>query len=93
MILTIKNETIELDNVSQLYPAAIIKYADGTITPISLEWFEANSNQNVNLLHYAICVHFKEESRPPLFLTYEDSQKLKEAIVDIAKQLNLSNQL
>ena len=91
MTFTIQNETVDLDNVSQLYPAVIIKYADGTVTPISLEWFETNANQNVNLLHYAICIHFKEESRPPLFLTYENRQKLEEGIADIVKQLNLLN--
>jgi len=89
--LTIQNETIDLDNVSQLYPAAIIKYADGTVTPISLEWFDNMANQDVNLLHYTICIHYKEEAKPPSFFTYENRQKLEEGIADIAKQLDPSN--
>jgi len=91
VILTIKNETIDLNNVSQLYPAAIIKYADGTVTPISLEWFDDMANQDVNLLHYAICIHYKEDLKPPSFFTYESREKLEEGIADIAKQLNSSN--
>ena len=89
--LTIQNETIDLDNVSQLYPAAIIKYADGTVTPISLEWFDKMANQDVNLLHYAICIHYKEEAKPPSFFTYKSRQKLEEGIADIAKQIDSSS--
>jgi len=89
--LTIQNETIDLDNVNQLYPAAIIKYADGTVTPISLEWFDKMANQDVNLLHYAICIHYKEETKPPSFFTYENRQKIEDGIADIAKQLDSSN--
>ena len=91
--LTIKNETIDLNNVSQLYPAAIIKYADGTVTPISLEWFETNANKNVNLLHYAICIHYKEDLKPPSFFTYESRKELEEGMAEIAKQIDSSNRL
>jgi len=86
--ITIQNETIALDSVSQLFPAAIIKYADGTITPISLEWFDEMANQDVNLLHYAICVHYKDEGQRPSIFPYENREKLEEGIAELAGQLN-----
>ncbi|BDY12024.1 hypothetical protein [Hydrogenimonas cancrithermarum] len=86
--LKIQNETIELEKVSQLYPAAIIRYADGTVTPISLEWFDEMANSDVDLLHYAICVHYKDKEKKPSIFPYETREKLEEGIGEIARQVN-----
>jgi len=83
----IQEETIVLEDVSQLYPAAIIRYADGTVTPISLEWFDELANRDVELLQYAICVHYKERENEPLVFGYEDRDRLEAAIADLAHQL------
>ena len=88
MILTLQNKTIDTDEMSQLYPAAIIEYADGTITPISLEWFDDMANKDVKLLHYAICVHYKEEERTPTIFPYENREALEEGIAELAEQIN-----
>ena len=90
MTITIQNETIDLDAVAQLYPAAIVAYADGTVTPISLEWFDSLANEDVNLLHYAICVHYKEEEKPPVIFPYETRESLEEDIGELARQLDPS---
>ncbi len=74
--------------MSQLYPAAIIQYADGTVTPISLEWFDEMANDDVKLLHYAICVHFKEEEKEPAVFPYKDRAALEEGIAALAEQIN-----
>jgi hypothetical protein len=85
--LTIQNDTLELADVSQLYPAAMIRYADGTVTPISLEWFDNMANRDVELLHYAICIHYKEKEREPLFYRYDDREALEAEIVEISRQI------
>ena len=79
--------TIDLEDVNQLYPAAIIKYADGTVTPISLGWYDEMANRDVELLHYAICVHFKRKEKTLEIIPFEDREKLEEGIADIARQL------
>ncbi|WP_201353134.1 hypothetical protein [Hydrogenimonas urashimensis] len=86
MKIMIQNETVRLEEVGQLYPAAIIRYADGTVTQISLEWYDEMANNDVELLHYAICIHYKEEGREPLVFSYEDRSKLEEAIGQLVSQ-------
>ncbi|WP_456452387.1 hypothetical protein [Hydrogenimonas sp.] len=88
MKITIQNNTIPLEEVSQLYPAAIIKYADGTVTPISLEWYDGLANDDVTLLHYAICVHYKEKERKPSVFAYETREALDEGVAALAEQLD-----
>ncbi len=88
VVVTIQNSAIEIDEVSRLYPAAIIRYADGTVTPISLEWFDQMANDDVMLLHYAICFHYKDEEREPDIFTYETKDDLEEAIASLSMQLN-----
>lgn len=87
MKLHIQESVIDLEEVSQLYPAAIIRYADGTVTPISLEWFDEMANRDVELLHYAICLHYKESDKSPTIFPYKDREKLEEGIADLARQI------
>ena len=92
MRIQLKEMTIDISEVTQLYPAAIIRYADGTVTPISLEWYDELANEDVELLHYAICVHYKTElEKDPLFIPYEDMEALQEGMADLAAQLNSVN--
>ncbi len=86
MNLTIQNETIDLSLVQQLYPAAIIEYADGTVTPISLEWFENMADGNVKLIHYAICVQYKDEDLDSVTFPYHTREALEEGMRDVARQ-------
>jgi len=88
MTITLQNRRIELCDVARLYPAAMIRYADGTVTPISLEWYDSVADERVELLHYAICVHYKQESTPPLIFTYSDRAALDAGVAQIAAQLD-----
>jgi putative cell wall-binding protein len=88
--IVIQNETIDLDTVRQLYPAAMIRYADGTVTPISLEWYDNMATEEVELLHYAICVHYKEKEKAPAIFPYETRESLEEGIGELAQQLDPS---
>ncbi len=87
MTIRIQGNEIDLADVRRLYPAAIIRYADGTVTQISIEWYDETKNADVELLHYAICVHFAKEERPPAIFPCEDRGKLEEEIAAIASQI------
>lgn len=92
MKIRISHEEITLEEVTQLYPAAIIRYADGTVTPISLEWFDEMANDDVKLLHYAICVHFKTElEKDPLYIPYASMNALQEGMAEVAEQVKVSD--
>ncbi len=92
MQIKISDTTIDLNEVTQLYPAAVIRYADGSETPISLEWYDTMANEDVHLLHYAICIHYKTElERPPTYIPYKDMDALQTGMNDLAQQLNRVN--
>ncbi len=87
MFVEIEGRKIDLQEIGRLYPAAIIEYADGTVTQISLEWYEESANEDVKLLHYAICLHYKEEDRAPLIFPFESKEMLENEISSLASQL------
>jgi len=78
-----------MNEVSRLYPAAIIRYRDGTVTQISMEWFDKMANEDVELLHYAICFHYKDEEREPVSFAYGTKEELEEGITSLVEQLDL----
>ena len=77
-----------MEEVARLYPAALIRYIDGSETPVSLEWFDTLADERVTLLAYAICIHYKEKERPPLLFHYPDRDALERAVAQIAAQLD-----
>ncbi|WP_456380399.1 hypothetical protein [Hydrogenimonas sp.] len=90
MKLIVQESIICLDEINQLYPAAVIKYEDGSVTPISLEWFDeaiGRGEKGVTLLRYAIYVHYKEKEREPSVFFYEDREALEREIGRIADQI------
>ncbi len=86
MTITIKNRTFDMEEVTQLYPAAMVKtgYADET-TQISLEWLDDQDPAKVEVVNYGIFVHLKDKSIHPFF--YPDRDALEEAIDALAAQL------
>ena len=88
MQITIQDTAIILEDVAQLYPAAMIRYADGSVTPISLEWYDTMADERVELLHYAICVHYKQKETPPSIFSYPDRAALDAGVAQIAAQLD-----
>ncbi len=88
MVIEIQKVELNLKEIGRLYPAAVIKYVDGTITQISLEWFDKMANDEIELLHYVICVHYKKSDAAPLFFTYESREELEKEIDFLASVLN-----
>jgi hypothetical protein len=87
MIIAIKNQTFDTDDITQLYPAAMIKtgYHD-EVTQISLEWIDMQEgNSDVVIVNYAIFIHKKDGSINSFF--YESREALQEAMQALAVQM------
>ncbi|SFV57724.1 Phosphomannomutase [hydrothermal vent metagenome] len=86
MIINIESETFDTKDITQLYPAAIVKtgYNDET-TQVSLEWLEIESKGKVELEGYAIFVHLAKDNIRSF--TYSSREELDSAIARLALQL------
>ncbi len=86
MIIDIENEKFDTRDITQLYPAAIVKtgYKDET-TQMSLEWLEVESKGKVELEGYAIFVHLTQDVVRSF--TYSSREELDSAVARLALQL------
>jgi len=85
-MIKIEDKEFKKEDIQRLYPAAMIKsgYED-ELTPISLEWMEAQmDNKDVELVKYAIFVHEKNGAVTPFY--YNDLSKLQDALDRLSKQ-------
>ena len=74
MIITIQEKQFETGDITQLYPAAVVKtgYKDET-TQASLEWLDTESKGKVEVVGYGIFVHLGEgEKHSFVFPTREE---------------------
>ncbi len=88
MILTIEGEEFDTDDITQLYPAAMIKtgYND-EVTQISLEWIDMQEgNSDVVIVNYAIFIH--KRNRAVTSFSYPDREALQEAMNALAAQMD-----
>ncbi len=87
MILTIEGEEFDTDDITQLYPAAMIKtgYND-EVTQISLEWIDMQEgNSDIVIVNYAIFIH--KRNRAVTSFPYPDREALQEAMDALAAQM------
>jgi len=74
MIITIQDKQFDTKEITQLYPAALIKtgYKDET-TQASLEWLDIEAKGKVEVVGYGIFVHLgKEKMERFIFSTREE---------------------
>ncbi len=86
MKITIEDKVFETKEITQLYPAAVIKtgYKDET-TQASLEWLDLEGRGKVEVVGYGIFVHLGEEEKHGfVFKTREEMDRLAG---EIASQL------
>ena len=86
MIITIEDKQFDTKEITQLYPAVVIKtgYEDET-TQVSLEWIEVEGKDKVEVVGYGLFVILAEEEKHSfIFDTKED---MDEAAAKIASQL------
>jgi len=87
MIITIENQNFDTNDITQLYPAAMIKtgYND-EVTQISLEWVDMQAeNADVTVVNYAIFIHKRDRSVASF--PYHDRTALEEAMDALAGQI------
>jgi len=87
MIIKIKNQQFDTDDITQLYPAAMIKtgYND-EVTQISLEWVDMQEgNSDVEVVNYAIFIHKRDRSVASF--SYHDRDELEAAMAYLAEQM------
>jgi len=86
MIITIKEKQFDTGNITQLYPAAIVKTGHGDeTTQVSLEWLEVEAKGKVELEGFGIFIHLSDDKK--YSFVYESREALDEAIGELAAQL------
>ena len=86
MILTIEEKQFDTKEITQLYPAVVIKtgYEDET-TQVSLEWIETEAKDKVEIVGYGLFVILKEEEKHSFM--FDTREQMDEAAGKVAAQL------
>jgi len=86
MIITIQEKTFDTKEITQLYPAAVIKtgYEEET-TQVSLEWLDVEAQGKVEVVGYGIFLHLGEENKHTFM--FDSKEEMDEEIGRIASQL------
>ncbi len=87
MIFKIQNETINYNNIKQLYPAGMVKtgYEDET-TQMSLKWLETEGKGKVEVANYAIFINLQNGEKKAFY--YNSREELDNELSSIALQLD-----
>ena len=86
MILTIEDKQFDTKDITQLYPAAVVKtgYEDET-TQVSLEWIEVEAKGKVEIVGYGLFVNLGEEEKHSFM--FDTKEEMDAAAGRIAAQL------
>ena len=86
MIITIENKQFDTKEITQLYPAVVIKtgYEEET-TQVSLEWIEVEGKGKVEVVGYGIFINLGEEDKHSFI--FNTRKEMDNAIGKIASQL------
>jgi hypothetical protein len=91
MIITIQEKQFDTKEITQLYPAALVKtgFEDET-TQVSLEWLDSESNGKVEVAGFGIFVHLGETQKEHFF--FESRAEMDAEIARISLQLRSCSQ-
>ncbi|AKF24559.1 phosphomannomutase [Sulfurovum lithotrophicum] len=86
MIITIQDKEFDTKEITQLYPAGVIKtgYEDET-TQVSLEWLDVEAQGKVEVVGFGIFIHLGENEKHTFMFDTRD--EMDEEIGRIASQL------
>ena len=86
MIITIEDKQFDTKDITQLYPAAVVKtgHEDET-TQVSLEWIDVESKGKVEIIGFGIFVHIGEEEK--YSFVFDTREEMDTAVGCIASQL------
>jgi hypothetical protein len=86
MILTIENRQFDTKEITQLYPAAIVKTGfEEETTQVSLEWLEVEAKGKVEVVGYGVFVNLGEEQK--FEFVFKTKAEMDSLIGKIATQL------
>jgi len=95
MIYKIQNETLDLSNLTNIYPASVVEF-DGDISEMSLEWTEINEGK-VEILRYILVFDFtppKEETpqgddkKIKIIINFDTKNELMQEMIKVSKLLS-----
>ena len=86
MIITIEDKQFDTKDITQLYPAAVVKtgHEDET-TQVSLEWIEVEAKGKVEIVGYGLFVNLGEEEKYSFM--FDTKEEMDAAAGRIATQL------
>ena len=86
MIITIEDKQFDTKDITQLYPAAVVKtgHEDET-TQMSLEWIDVESKGKVEIVGYGVFVNLGEEEK--YSFVFDTREEMDAAVGRIAAQL------
>lgn len=86
MIITIEDKQFDTKQITQLYPAAVVKtgYEEET-TQVSLEWIAVEAKGKVEIVGYGLFVHLGEEEKHTFM--FDTKEEMDAAAGRIASQL------
>jgi len=86
MIITIEDKKFDSKEITQLYPAAVVKtgFEDET-TQVSLEWLDVEAKGKVEVVGFGIFIHLGEEEKHAFM--FDTKEEMDEAVWRIASQL------
>ena len=86
MIITIEDKQFDTKDITQLYPAAVVKtgHEDET-TQVSLEWIEVEAKGKVEIVGYGLFVNLGEEEKYSFM--FDTKEEMDAAAGRIAAQL------
>jgi len=86
MIITIEDKQFDTKEITQLYPAAVVKTGQGDeTTQVSLEWIEVEAKGKVELVGYGLFVHIGEEDKHTFM--FDTKEEMDTAVGRVAAQL------
>jgi len=86
MIITIEDKQFDTKEITQLYPAAVVKtgFEDET-TQVSLEWLDVEAKGKVEVVGYGLFVILQEEKKHSFM--FDSKEEMDAAAGRIAAQL------
>lgn len=86
MIITINDKQFDTKDITQLYPAAVIKTGyENETTQVSLEWIAVEAKGKVEVVGYGIFIYLSEDDKYSFM--FDTREEMDEAVGRIAKQL------
>ena len=86
MIITIEDKQFDTKDITQLYPAVVIKTGNSDeTTQVSLEWIDIEAKGRVEIVGYGIFLNLGEEEKYSFI--FKTRQEMDNAIGKIASQL------